>query len=367
MKKLCGLILSLVCSAAFGQLKISQLPTAGTLTGAEIIPMVQAGGTVGATTAQLNGYLNLQLTAFNNNWTGLNSFTQPVRINSVGLTPTEAGVLYATPAVVGQAAVYSNGTIVSTGNTLSHANQTVTNTQVYIQGGSGEIVTDAGAAGADAKIWSFVGLSDGTYRWRIQPDNLGAPTDILVLTRTAATSSTYKIQPSGTGNQTVTFSPNAAGIYLENVSAQNSAGISNGSIIFAGTNTSDNSWRVVNAANTQEYALIRGDGQFRLMGVVQPRTAWAQIVQGAGTCSIGGGSSSGGIGSCTFSATGVSNVSLAAEGFANSPSCNATIVGAVGSQFNTSISGVTSTNATVNAAIAGVATNSTIYLICVGT
>jgi hypothetical protein len=229
-------------------------------------------GTVGLTAASgsattairsdANLVLNLGISpTMTGNWVWTSATSPELNLNSVGLSTTEGGTLYASPPAVGNAAIYSNGSIVSTGNTISHANQTVTNTQVYIQGGSGEIVTDAGAAATDDKIWSFVGLSDGTYRWRLENDALSTTTDELVLTRTGVASATFKVQPSGSGGNTaITFAPSGASTFAESLSAGTTASDSNGLQIFAGTNSSDLALDVINGANSSNLFRVFGNG-----------------------------------------------------------------------------------------------------------
>lgn len=87
------------------------------------------------------------------------------------------------------AAINCNGALVCGGNTLAHANQTVTNTQVILQGGSAEIVTINGAAGTNLKVWSNFADTSGVYHFRLENDALSTTQDWMSVTRTAATSS----------------------------------------------------------------------------------------------------------------------------------------------------------------------------------
>lgn len=65
--------------------------------------------------------------------------------------------------------------------------------------------------------------------------------------------------PIGYGNVTIA-STISAGVYELAIYGGNTAGFSNGLHVGAGTNTTDNAFTVVNAANTALFLNIRGDG-----------------------------------------------------------------------------------------------------------
>jgi hypothetical protein len=156
-----------------------------------------------------------------------------VLINAAaGFGGTEAGALTVSRKVVGQAAVFSNGTLVVSGSDqLAHVNQNIAVTQIMLHGFSAEEVFVNGAAALDQKLWSNFANNDGTFHYRLESDNFLSAPDWMLVTRTAATSAvvsfpaTTSLTVAGTASFTGAGTVNFTGpIAASNVPAANAPG-----------------------------------------------------------------------------------------------------------------------------------------------
>lgn len=221
--------------------------------------------------------------------TGLNykvSGTSVVRFATAGSTiaaPTGAGAsaLIITPQV-GWAGL-ATGTVVSSGNTLAHANQNVNINQVALQGGSSEIVSMFGSAGTDLKVWSNNADATG-YHFRIENDALTLVTDWMTVSRSGTFAS---------GQAAVSFP--AALAYSTSVTQASLGVITGGGPGFAfsqpGGGADSKLWDVYCDATTMRWRIINDAQNASTTWLTAVRTGVSSVASTlAGTLGINGAS-----------------------------------------------------------------------------
>lgn len=143
-----------------------------------------------------------------NNVTINGNLTPPAATKLEVLAPSGAAAnTMQIDAANGYVSLYSNGPIVSTGTTWSHANQSPTTTTFdYLGGGAAEIAQNNASASANNRLWSNVANSDGYYHFRTEDDAETNAIDWLTVYRNGL--GVTWTQFSGGTNSSATPSPN---------------------------------------------------------------------------------------------------------------------------------------------------------------
>ena len=238
-------------------------------------------------------------------WTGLHTF-------NAGLTAGPPATAVPALVVVGQNGAIAltvqggltaptfpsasfNGSAQFYGLSVSHVNQNVTLSQIYINGGASEMVTINGASGTDAKVWSSFADASGVYHLlRLENDALTGINECVTFTRTGYASQVMTWYASY-GPAAVFSTPALGGTYLLAITSPNTASASYGMKIQAGTNSTDVPFGIVNAANTANILQILGDGEVKI-GAATPTGVTCLQVSGvassAAPCATFGGAAS---------------------------------------------------------------------------
>lgn len=188
-----------------------------------------------------------------------------------------------------------NGSAQFYGLSVSRSNQNVTLSQIYLHGGSSEMVTINGAAGTDAKVWSSFADASGVYHLlRLENDALTGINECVTFTRTGFASQVMTWYASY-GPAAVFSTPALGGTYLLATTSPNTASASYGIKIQAGTNSTDLALAIVNAANTANLLQVVGDGEIKMgAGVATGVTCLqvAGVASSAAPCATFGGAAS---------------------------------------------------------------------------
>lgn len=261
--------------------------------------------------------------------------------------------------------------------------QNSSNAQTRYSRIQGEITTNT-ASSEQGKL-KFSTVAAGSLGTRMQIDGgnvtINAPPSGAALTVTGLASN-HTLVINGANNG-----------YGANVIGGATTGQSYGTVITAGTNSSDSALLVRDATAATQYFHVRGDGAITMTGapsIALPATAtaggsnicradgtgcpasattkhsWGSTINGAAGCTITGGS--GGITSCTYNSAGNYTVNLTAAGYSARPACTANgTVSGTGTLVNTSVSSSTSVTFIFQVALTGVATDAGWNFQCTGT
>lgn len=245
-------------------------------------------------------------------WTGLHTFNAGLTVGGGAATIGPPATAVPALAVVGQNGAIAltvqggftaptfpsasfNGSAQFYGLSVSHVNQNVTLSQIYIHGGEPEMVTINGSSGTDTKVWSSFADASGVYHLlRLENDALTGINECVTFTRTGYASQVMTWYASY-GPAAVFSTPALGGTYLLAITSPNTASASYGMKIQAGTNSTDVPFGIVNAANTANILQILGDGEVKI-GAATPTGVTCLQVSGVASstapCATFGGAAS---------------------------------------------------------------------------